>query len=85
MKRFDETTYKQNFSKNQVEKQEFSNSPVTKTVTNKQSDVCENEIPETDLLDSIKSMKNNKTPGLEGLTKESYEIFWNKLKTPCMC
>ena len=32
----------------------------------------------------MKSMKNNKTPGNNGLTKEFYETFWNELKTPLM-
>ena len=41
-------------------------------------------ISETDLFDSMKSMKNNKTPGNDGLTKEFYEIFWDELKTPLM-
>ena len=29
-------------------------------------------------------MKNNKTPGNNGLTKEFYEIFWDELKTSLM-
>ena len=32
----------------------------------------------------MKSMKNNKTAGNNGLTKEFYETFWNELKTPLM-
>ena len=32
----------------------------------------------------MKSMKNNKTPGNDGLTKEFYETFWNELKTLLM-
>ena len=34
------------------------------------------KISETDLFDSMKSMKNKKTPGNGGLTKGFYEIFW---------
>ena len=29
---------------------------------------------------SLKSIQNNKTPGNDGLTKEFYETFWNKIK-----
>ena len=28
----------------------------------------------------MKSMKNGKSPGNDGLTKECYETFWNELK-----
>ena len=53
----------------------------TKTLTNKQYDLCENKISETDLFNSMKSVKNNKTPCNTGLTKEFYETFWDELKT----
>ena len=29
-------------------------------------------------------MKNNKTPGNDGLRKEFYETFWDELKIPLM-
>ena len=32
------------------------------------------------LFNSNKDMKNNKTPGNDGLTKEFYETFWDELK-----
>ena len=44
----------------------------------------ENKISETDLFDSMKSMKNKKTPCNDGLTKEFYETFWDELKAPLM-
>ena len=39
---------------------------------------------ETGLFNSMKSMKNNKTPGNDGLTKEFYETFCDVLKTHLM-
>ena len=84
IKAFYETLFKRNFSKTNVEKQRFLNSRSTKTLSNEQHDLCENKISETDLFYSMKSMKNNKTPGNDGLTKEFYETFWDELKTPLM-
>ena len=84
IKTFYETLFKQNFSKTYVEKQRFLNSLSNKALTNKQYDLCENKINETDLFDSMKSMKKIKTPGNDGLTKEFYKTFWDELKTPLM-
>ena len=56
----------------------------TKTSSNEQYDLRENKISETDLFDSMKGMKNNKTPRNDGLTKEFYETFWDEPKTPLM-
>ena len=39
--------------------------------------MCENDLTEDELLISLKSMQNYKTPGNDGLTKEFYETFWN--------
>ena len=39
---------------------------------------------ETDLFDTMKSMKNNQTPFNDGSTKEFYETLWDELKTPLM-
>ena len=40
-----------------------------KIIANEQYDLCRNEIRETELFDSMKSIKNSKNPGKEGLTK----------------
>lgn len=34
---------------------------------------CAKAVPET---------KNNKSPGMDGLPKEFYKMFWKNLKTP---
>ena len=67
IKEFCDTLFKRD------EKQRFLNSLSTKTLTNEQYDLCENKISETDLFDSMKSMKNNKTLGTDELTKEFYK------------
>ena len=35
---------------------------------------------ENELLKSIKSFKNNKTPGTDGLTAKFYKFFWQDIK-----
>ena len=80
IKVFYETLFKRNFSEANVKKQEFHNSLDTKTFKNQLLDLCENEIRETDLFESMKSMKNNKTPGNYGLSEKLYKIFWSELK-----
>ena len=42
--------------------------------------ICENDLTKDELLISLKSMQNNKTPVNDGLTKEFYDAFWNKIK-----
>ena len=42
--------------------------------------LCEEDLTEKDLCDSLKSMQNDKSPGNDELTKEFYETFWNELK-----
>ena len=41
-------------------------------------------ISKTELFDSMKSMRNNKISGNDGLTKEFFENFLDELKTPLM-
>ena len=43
-----------------------------KIIANEQYDLCRNEIRETELFDSMKSIKNSKNPGKEGLTKNFF-------------
>ena len=43
---------------------------------------CEGSICESELLQALKTMKNDKSPGNDGLTKEFYEKFWENIKTP---
>ena len=47
-----------------------------------QSQTCEGHITEFELLNALKSMPNNRSPGNDGLTKEFYETFWEEIKIP---
>ena len=38
------------------------------------------EINEKEILTAIKGMQNNKTPGIDGIPKEFYEVFWDIIK-----
>ena len=42
--------------------------------------LCDIELTEKDLYDSMKSMKIDKSPGNDGLTKEFYVTFWDDIK-----
>ena len=42
--------------------------------------LCDVELTEKDLYDSMKSMKNDKSSGNDGLTKEFYVTFWDDIK-----
>ena len=46
--------------------------------------LCDIELTEKDLYDSMKSMKNDKSPGNDGLTKEFYVTFWDDIKATCV-
>ena len=41
-------------------------------------------ITEKELFIALQSMKNNKSPGNDGLTKEFYITFWNEAKAPLL-
>ena len=51
-------------------------------LTEEQSQTCEGPITESELLNALKSMPNNKSPGNDGLTKEFYENFWKEIEIP---
>ena len=50
------------------------------TLTNEQAFECEGIIGETELLKALQSMKNDKPPGNDGITKKFYELFWDDIK-----
>ena len=50
------------------------------TISNEQALEYEGIISETELLKALKSMKNDKSPGNDGITKQFYEFFWDDIK-----
>ena len=49
-------------------------------INNNFFNLCENYLIEDDLLISLKSIRHNKTPGNDELTKQFYEIFWDEIE-----
>ena len=49
-------------------------------LTEEHSQTC--EAPISEILNALKSMPNNKSPGNDGLTREFYETFWEEVKSP---
>lgn len=59
---------------------QFDLKNMTDTMLNEeQKKVLDNEITLPELTRALNSMKLNKTPGLDGLTVELYQTFWDKL------
>ena len=50
-------------------------------LNNVDKQLCEGVLTENECLLALKEMKNNKSPGSDGLSTEFYKIFWNDLKT----
>ena len=46
-------------------------------LSNEQTLSCEGIISEDEVFKSLKSMKNNKSPRNDGLSKEFYKCFWD--------
>ena len=53
-------------------------------LTNEQTLSCEGIISDGKVFKSFKSVENNKSPGNDGLSKEFYKFFWNKIKNPLL-
>ena len=53
-------------------------------LTNEQTLSCEGIISDDKVFKNFKSVENNKSPGNDGLSKEFYKFFWNKIKNPLL-
>ena len=50
------------------------------SLTEEQKKICEGEVTEKEIYQSLISMENKKSPGNDGLTKEFYCTFWNEIE-----
>ena len=53
-------------------------------ISEEQHNMLEQKLNETDILNSLKTMKNSKSPGSDGLTAEFYKFFWIDIKNPLL-
>ena len=60
----------------------FLNKMSLPTLDNQKALSCEGPISDTEMLNALKSMSNDKSPGNDGLTKEFYKTFWNEIQNP---
>ena len=70
------------FSSNNLET--YLNTISFPKLTKEKSKKLDGGIIENKLFIALKSMKNNKSPGNDRLTKKFYITFWNELKTPLL-
>ena len=78
--KFYKNLFKKNVSKCDSKRESFLNSIALPNLSSKSFDIYESETTEKELITVLKSMPNGKFPGLDGLTKEFHEPFWEDLK-----
>ena len=75
-----ETLFKKRKQKTAAEIKNFLRHLNIPKLPEDKSKLCEEDLTQEDLYNSLKSMQNGKSPGNYGLTKEFYETFWNELQ-----
>ena len=75
--------FKFNCTKSYDDSQKFLDEIKT-VLTGERANICEGDLVEGELLKSLSSMQDCKSPGNDRLTKEFYKCFWNVIKDPLM-
>ena len=63
--------------------QDFINQ-IDKKISQEDKERLDEDLSEKELYEALKALKDHKSPGLSGLTKEFYLHFWEVIKTPFM-
>ncbi len=72
-----------NITQNEIENY-LNDTNITNVLTESQKSDCDKEISESEVGETIKKLKMNKSPGSDGLTPEFYKTFWDLIKVPFM-
>ena len=49
------------------------------SLTNKEQNLCEGPLTQTECFEALKKMESDKTPGTDGLPAEFYKVFWKDI------
>ena len=79
LKSFYSNLYKRRSMKTEAECLEYLNSINIPCLTDSDTQSCEGRLTVKECWDALRSMKNNKSPGNDGITKEFFEYFGGKL------
>ena len=77
IREFYETLFKTQEQKTEIEMKFFFSDVDIAKLSENQVKLCEENLTKKDLYNSFKSMQSDKSPGNDGLTKET---FWTELK-----
>ena len=78
--RFYSDVYRQKNNFNEVTANEFTRNLNIPKITNEQKDSLETEINIDEISKALKHMKNDSSPGSDGITYSFLKIFWSKIK-----
>ena len=72
--------FKEKLKSNSESLNNFLNDLSIPSLSETQKQICEEELTEKDIYESMIGFDNNKSPGNDGLTKEFYQTFWHDVK-----
>ena len=77
---FSANLFKEKLETNSESLNNFFNGISILSLSETQKQICEEELTEKDIYESMIGFDNNKSPGNDGLRKEFYQTFWQDVK-----